>query len=347
MNAVAPCTEAEVARLVRRGEPSAARLCTQALTGIVHYDPDDFVVTVRAGTPMSALTSELANHGQRVAFEAPHHHGVFGDRSATTAGALAAGALCGPRRMAGGSARDHILGLRLVNGLGDVIQCGGRSLKNVAGLDLTRLVVGSRGSLGLITEVSFRLEAVPAASHTMAWPGPPGHLLRSLARARAGGLQPALGVHACARTAQAVGAAAPPEGLNLVRFDGRPVAVQANAARFAALLEGAAVDISSRDAAPWWSGLRDLDAFGALAAHRVWQLPLFDDDTLARLGRLAALPQARLQLDGWGRRAWLALPTPAAEDLADLAGRPPPRIAELTRALRHSFDPCSLFATDD
>jgi glycolate oxidase FAD binding subunit len=136
-------------------------LDTRALRGVVDYDPTELVITARAGTPLREVEKALADRGQMLAFEPPH----FGPE-ATLGGCIASG-FSGPRRAAMGSARDFVLGVRIVNGLGEELRFGGQVMKNVAGYDLSRLLTGSFGTLGLITEVSLKVLPVPEEDRTL------------------------------------------------------------------------------------------------------------------------------------------------------------------------------------
>lgn len=136
-------------------------LDTRALTGIVDYEPTELVMTARAGTPLREVEKALADGGQMLAFEPPH----FGPE-ATLGGCIASG-FSGPRRAAMGSARDFVLGVRIVNGLGEDLRFGGQVMKNVAGYDLSRLLTGSFGTLGLITEVSVKVLPLPQEERTL------------------------------------------------------------------------------------------------------------------------------------------------------------------------------------
>ena len=131
--------------------------------GIVAYEPKELVVTVRAGTRLAELESALAAERQMLPFEPPH----FGE-AATIGGAVASG-LSGPRRPYAGSVRDFVLGTRIVNGKGEDLSFGGRVIKNVAGYDVSRLMTGALGTLGVITEISFKVLPRPPAEATLAF----------------------------------------------------------------------------------------------------------------------------------------------------------------------------------
>ena len=132
--------------------------------GIVNYQPVELVMTVRAGTPLAEVEAVLAEKGQCLAFEPP----AFGD-SATIGGTIATG-LSGPARPYTGSARDFMLGVRVINGQGQALRFGGEVMKSVAGYDVSRLMTASHGSLGLITEVSLKVLPVAKAVKTLAIP---------------------------------------------------------------------------------------------------------------------------------------------------------------------------------
>jgi glycolate oxidase FAD binding subunit len=129
--------------------------------GIVEYDPRELVLTARSGTPLQEIEAALAEAGQMLAFEPPH----FGD-SATLGGTIACG-LSGPRRPYSGSARDSVLGCKMLNGRGEILRFGGQVMKNVAGYDVSRLMVGAHGTLGMLLEISLKVLPRPAASITV------------------------------------------------------------------------------------------------------------------------------------------------------------------------------------
>jgi glycolate oxidase FAD binding subunit len=130
--------------------------------GIVGYEPTELVLTARAGTPLSEIEAALAEAGQCLAFEPPH----FGD-AATLGGSVACN-LSGPARPYAGACRDFVLGTRIINGRGEVLRFGGEVMKNVAGYDLSRLMAGAQGTLGVILEVSLKVLPRPAAEQTLA-----------------------------------------------------------------------------------------------------------------------------------------------------------------------------------
>ena len=130
-------------------------------SGIINYDPRELVITARAGTPLAEIERTLAESGQMLPFEPPH----FGN-TATLGGTIACG-LSGPRRPFAGAARDYVLGCTLLNGKGEIMRFGGQVMKNVAGYDVSRLMVGAYGTLGVMLELSLKVLPRPAASTTL------------------------------------------------------------------------------------------------------------------------------------------------------------------------------------
>lgn len=240
-------------------------------TGIVSYDPTELIITARAGTRLADLNATLERGGQMLAFEPPHFGG-----QATVGGMVAAG-LSGPRRPWAGSVRDFVLGVRMVSGLGTHLRFGGEVMKNVAGYDVTRLMVGSWGCLGLITEVSFKVLPRPRCTESVALAMPLNVALKQLAE---WGTEPLPITAACHDG----------EILRL-RFEGNEGSVRAARER----IGGEAVP------ANWWDALRER------------QLPFFDSQRdgrpLWRLSVPAWAPPLDVpgdQLVDWGgAQRWL------------------------------------------
>ena len=144
------------------GEP----LDVAAYRGVVDYEPSELVLTARAGTPLAEVEAALSEKGQMLGFEPPY----FG-ATATLGGTIACG-FSGPRRPYAGSARDFVLGTKIINGKGEILKFGGEVMKNVAGYDVSRLMVGALGTLGVLLEVSLKVLPKPAKEITLCFAMP-------------------------------------------------------------------------------------------------------------------------------------------------------------------------------
>lgn len=146
------------------GNPAQGKveiLETRIHQGVLSYEPSELVITARAGTPLKEIIALLAENNQMLPFEPP----CFTEH-ATLGGAIAAG-LSGSRRPFTGSVRDFVLGVRIINGKGEVMSFGGQVMKNVAGYDVSRLMAGAMGTLGLLLDISIKVLPRPQAEHTL------------------------------------------------------------------------------------------------------------------------------------------------------------------------------------
>lgn len=285
------------------GEPvTAPELDTREYAGIIEHEPTELVITARAGTPLAELEAALAEHGQCLPFEPPH----FG-AGATVGGMVAAG-LSGPARASVGAVRDFVLGARLLNGRGEHLTFGGQVMKNVAGYDVSRLLAGSLGTLGVLTEVSLKLLPVTPAETTLRFELPQAQALRQLSHWRS---QP-LPVNASCWVRDDTGATA--HELLFVRLRGAVAAVEAASQRMLADVPGQRLDMAAT-ASDW-------------TACREQTLPFFSPPPSPDLGlwRLSVAPTAPVldlawpQLIEWhGGLRWLWAPLEAREALQQVA----------------------------
>ncbi len=282
-------------------------LDTRAYQGIVSYEPSELVVTARCGTPLAELEAALAEKGQFLAFEPPH----FGP-DATVGGMVAAG-LSGPSRATVGAVRDYILGARFINGLGEHLTFGGQVMKNVAGYDVSRLMAGSWGTLGLITEVSLKVLPVAPAEATLMIAGlaqgPALDLLH-----RWGGQPLPLNASAWMRDTTAQ----PVADYLFVRLRGAVAAVQSAVVKMSADAVALGAQVHAMDNA---------EASQDWRASTEQTLPFFDAPSAdACLWRLS-VPQTAPALDlpygqymEWqGAQRWLWAPASAAATVRELA----------------------------
>ena len=281
--------------------PQGELLDTTVHSGIVNYEPTELVITARAGTPLAELEAALAEHGQCLAFEPPRFDG-----RGTVGGMVAAG-LSGPARASVGGVRDYVLGVQLINGRAEHLSFGGQVMKNVAGYDVTRLMVGSLGVLGVLTEVSLKVLPVMPLEATLVFEIDQAHALDQL---HAWGAQP-LPLNA---SCWAQEDAAPGEiGKLYVRLRGAAAAVNAAIPRMLQDLPGERMD--NAQAGPDWAACRDQTLpFFTAADH--------PGEALWRLSVPQTAPALNLpwpQLVEWhGGLRWVWAPASALPKLRDL-----------------------------
>jgi len=312
-------------------------LDTSGLSGVELYEPGALTLVAQAGTSLAAIETLLASERQRLAFEVPDLRGLLAREGVSTIGGVVAANASGPRRVQVGACRDALLGVRFVDGRGDVIKNGGRVMKNVTGYDLVKLMAGSQGALGVLTAVSFKVQAVPEATVTLA-------AERALPQGLAD-LRAALG------SPYDISAAAWADGRAMIRLEGMAGSVAYRAGKLRDLLgfEAAVTD---------WAAVRDVSAFAGRAGA-VWKLSIKPTEA-ARV--IAALGLEAI-CDWGGGLVWLLDPSGRADVRGVVAGIghatlmrglpgmeavprfPPeaPAVAALTAGLRAKFDPRGIF----
>jgi glycolate oxidase FAD binding subunit len=330
--------------------PRGEVLDTAGLRGIASYEPSELVVTVRAGTPLAELEAVLADKGQCLPFEPPH----FGAPGTATVGGMVAAGLSGPARASVGAVRDYVLGATLVNGRGDLLTFGGQVMKNVAGYDVSRVLAGSLGTLGLIAEVSLKVLPVAPAEATLAFDCSQADALRLLNEW--GGRPLPLNASCwCEHEEEGRGG-----GVLTLRLRGAAAAVQAACAH----LGGERQDDAA--AARWWQSLRDQQAVwfdtAAQAPDALWRV------SVPQTAPVLAWPGAGTPLVEWhGAQRWYRAPaeqTAAVRAAAHAAGghatlfrlapgqdaggtarfdAMSPPVARIHQALVREFDPHGLF----
>ena len=308
---VEPSDEAALAEVVRdasgplavRGggtrspalEDDAVVLSTARLSGISLYEPGALTLVAAAGTPMVEIEAALAEHRQILPFEPMDHRALMGtDGEPTIGGAVATGA-SGPRRVRAGGCRDSLIGARFVDGEGRVVRSGGRVMKNVTGYDLARLMAGARGTLGVLTEVAFKVLPAPATQATLTVPGL--DVAASVAMMSA----------ALASPFEVTGAARDTVGATHLRIEGLADSVAYRVERLRGVLAPfgeARVETDPEAGTALWRAVRDAAAF-ADAPGCVWRVAVRP----SRAPEAAsALAPERVLLDLGGGSIWAALP---------------------------------------
>ena len=277
---------------------NAALLDVSGNTGIELYEPGSMTMVARAGTLMSEITQALAVENQMLAFEPMDHRPLMDTQGEPTLGGVVACNVSGPRRFLAGACRDHLLGVRFIDGQGRLIKNGGRVMKNVTGLDLAKLMCGSFGTLGVISEVALKVLPRPERSASLQVSGlDEEQAVRLFCKA--------LG------TPYEVNGAAYQNGIAMLRVEGLEAQVAYRISSLQALfpklamsiLEGAVHD-------DLWTGLRDLHIFSG-SDDAVWKLSVKPTDASAIVSHVKRKLAARAVLDQGGGTIWVAVPSDA------------------------------------
>ncbi len=337
-------TKADMLRPVR----AAAVLSTAAMSGITLYSPSELVLRARAGTRLAEIESVLAAHGQQIIAEPPRFFGP-----AQTIGGVVASNISGPRRIGGGAMRDHVLGVRAVNGSGEILNFGGRVLKNVTGLDLAKLLTGSFGTLAVMTEVTLKVLPAAEAVGTVVVPAADA---RAAVEVMAAGLGSPFSVSGAAYL--------PRDARAYLRIEDFAESVAYRCAKLAGGVAGAEI-LGGEESKALWAGIRDCAALPP--GEAVWRVSVRPS---AGPGVLRDVAFAGVSgfMDWGGGLLWLSGPaTRAAHEAVCAAARggagvwwlmrgpealraaveviPPeaPALAALRRRMTAKFDPRGIF----
>lgn len=354
-----PTTEDELSTLIRRaegplrivgggtravGKPVTGEvLSTAGMTGITLYEPGALTLVARAGTPLTEVEEALSAEGQRLAFEPMDMRALSGRDGAPTVGGMVATNASGPRRILAGACRDSLIGVRFVDGSGDIVKNGGRVMKNVTGYDLVKLMAGSWGTLGVLSECSFKLLPVPEAEVTLL----------------SAEMSPEAAVDAMSRALgtpyEVNGAARLEDGRVALRLEGFERQVAYRRAALTSALGGEWDVIEGIESKTLWRGVRDVEVF-ANRAGDVWRISVRPSDAPALVARAdcpvmmdwgggliwALSPSGedvRARLDAFHGHATLMRASEATRvKLAVFQPEPAP-VAAIARGLRARFDP--------
>jgi glycolate oxidase FAD binding subunit len=331
-------------------------LSVAGICGIDLYEPGALTLVAAAGTPLAEIGAVLAAENQRLAFEAPDLRRLLGTDGAPTIGGVVASNASGPRRIQVGAARDFLLGVRFVDGHGRVIRNGGRVMKNVTGYDLVKLMAGSWGTLGVLSQVALKVLPQPEMQASL----------------RIAGLEPGAAVAAMSRALgspwDVTGAAHLPQGpdgapVTMIRIEGFEGSVVYRAGRLTELLAGfgdLSVDTGQARVAADWMGVRDVAPFHDRPGD-VWKLSVKPSDAPGVATRLRA---EAVMFDWGGGLIWARLPegTDLRARAGSIAGHAtlirgstdtrarlgmfhpePAPLAAIAAGLRAKFDPRGLF----
>jgi len=244
---------------------AARNLSTRALTGVTLYRPAELIISARAGTPLAEIEATVAEKGQQLIAESPYLNGVFGTSAPPSIGGVVAANLSGPRRIAWGATRDHVMGLRFINGAGEAIRSGGRVLKNVTGLDLCKLLSGSYGTLGVITEVTLKVLPAPETSATLLIETPD---LASAVAALSAGLGSPFGVSAAAALP------AQDHAVAALRLEDFAASVTYRMEKLRAMLDsfGAQRVLQDGESRAFWRSVREVELLNLSPNEALWRV---------------------------------------------------------------------------
>lgn len=263
-------------RRIGQKPEDADTLSTRNLTGIVAYNPAEMTMTAKAGTPLEEIEAALADKRQVLAFEPPDMRAVLGRSGRSTIGGVFADNASGPRRFVAGAARDSLLGVRFVNGRGEIVKAGGRVMKNVTGLDLAKLLAGSRGSLALLTEVTFRVLPVPETATTIVVSGlDDAHATAAMATALSMSVEVSGAAHLPESVRGRLIAGALPEGAaTVLRLEGlsASVAVRSEKLKAAMASFGPVTTLDAETTATLWREIRDVAPYADGTERPLWKV---------------------------------------------------------------------------
>ncbi|WP_309083782.1 glycolate oxidase subunit GlcE [Chelativorans sp.] len=339
------------------------------LTGVTLYEPEELVLSARAGTPIAEIEALVSEHNQQLAFEPMDYGPLLGGAAGRgTIGGVLAANLSGPRRIKAGAARDHVLGVHAVSGRGEAFKSGGRVVKNVTGYDLSKGLAGSWGTLAVVTDVTFKVLPAPETEKTL--------VLTGLDDAKAAAAM----AEAMGSSAEVSGAAHLPEGVvgrflggalsggarTLLRIEGVGPSVDYRFDLLARLLRSYATAeaVEREDSRSLWREVRDCRPFADGTAAPVWRVSMSPTEGHRMVDAFRRLAGANAYYDWQGGLIWLRMEAdPEAEGLRGLIGHfggghatlvrapagvraavpvfqpQPPALAALAARLKEQFDP--------
>ena len=346
---------------------AAETLSTANLSGITLYEPGALTLVAEAGTPLESIIDALTAEGQHLPFEPADYRALLGTKGNSTIGGVVAAGVSGPRRIQAGSTRDSLIGVRFVSGEGEAIKNGGRVMKNVTGYDLVKLMCGSYGTLGVLTEVAFKLLPRPQATGTVRINGLEDPAAVTILSAALGS---PFDITGAAHLQNG------PDGnpLTLIRCEGLPESVSYRTGRLKEMLAPLlppvaelAVESDAESNTTLWKQVRDVEPFAGREGA-VWRLSVKPSDGPDVVNQIAGKLDCEALYDWGGGLIWLLVN--AADDMAVSVIRDAvntrgghatlfrrnspadgsikafhpehPRIAAISQNLRRQFDPAGI-----
>ena len=358
-----------------RPSPASVVISTASMRGVTLYEPNELVMSARAGTPLFEIEAELASRGQMLPFEPVD----LGPVTGAPAGALSIGGvfatnISGSRRIASGSARDHLLGVRAVNGRAELFKSGGRVMKNVTGLDVARSLTGSWGTLAVLTELTFKVVPLPESMLTLVYRNLPDDLaIEALTTAMGTPYEVTGAAHlpkgAALRLKQPK-LAALGQSLTILRLENFIASVAYRKEKLKQVLRiyGTPLELGSEETWGLWNELRHLSVMPYSTDTSLWRISTSPTKAPEIVAAIQKFMTAEAFYDWSGGLVWLEVPAAADAGAADvrravavrgghatlIRALPEvraavevfepmkPEIERLTRGIKTAFDPLGL-----
>ncbi len=286
------------------GRPFQAErsLSMRNLSGITLYEPSEMIIGAKAGTPLREIEAALNEKGQMFAFEPMDHRNLLGSKGEPTIGAIAATNASGPRRIVAGAARDSLVGVRFVNGRGEIIKNGGRVMKNVTGLDLVKLQAGAFGTLGVLSEVIFKVLPKPETTATLSFKGlSDAQAVSMMAQAQGSPYEITAAAHLTAGMGRDT-------SRSFIRIEGFEDSVNYRLGELRRLLGtfGEPSELRGNDGARLWAGIRDVEFLSEPCENMVWRICVKPTDAPVLIAELQAQFSFKHYFDWGGGLIWLS-----------------------------------------
>lgn len=282
------------------------------LTGVTLYEPEELVLSARAGTPLAEIEALLAERGQELAFEPMDYSRLLGleaggGKAGTIGGVLAAN-LSGPRRLKAGAARDHVLGIHAVSGRGEAFKSGGRVVKNVTGYDLSKVMAGSWGTLAAVTDVTFKVLPRAETETTVALRGlDDERACDAMAAALGSSAEVSAAAHLPELVASTVAGGLGSDPATLLRIEGFGPSVAYRVEMLRRLFGRHVQTIEDRASRALWTDIRDVAPFADGTQRPVWRVSMAPSQGWRMMAELRMHAAVSAFYDWQGGLVWLRM----------------------------------------
>ena len=277
-------------------------LSMRNMSGITLYEPSEMIIGAKAGTPLRDIEAVLNEKGQMLAFEPMDHRNLLGSKGEPTIGAIAATNASGPRRVVAGAARDSLVGVRFVNGRGEIIKNGGRVMKNVTGLDLVKLQAGAFGTLGVLSEVIFKVLPKPETTATLSFKNLSDmQAIAMMAQAQGSPYEITAAAHLTAGMGRDI-------SRSFIRIEGFEDSVAYRLKELRRILSefGEPNELRGMDGARLWTGIRDVEFLSEPWNTMIWRICVKPTDAPVLIQELQAQLSFKHYFDWGGGLIWLS-----------------------------------------